>query len=150
MNSPIEVMQAILDNGGAIEAWVKRESEQWVQGRVAGVNLFGVKPYFAVDENNKPAWFQAISLTDPNQKYTPLPTKWYNAWARLSAVNGYGELWEFEHRPYMMQSKWVVSHGKYAMVSFGHDPSNWENSLEERQLSALFVGQLLTPKKPRT
>jgi len=131
-NSPLEVMKAIVDNGGPIEAWLEWRTGKWAKDTIIGVVLGTDFPYYAVGGNS----FESISLTDPDKKYAPLPTKWTNDWARWRAVDSYGRLVEFGKRPltHDVFVWWPVLGGshKVAIISDGHDPSNWENSLEER------------------
>ena len=134
MNTPLEVMKAIVENGGPIEAWVRTADRPWIHGLVVGVTIGDYFNPFTVQGSMYR--YKECALTDPNKKYAPLPTKWTNDWARWRAVDSYGRLVEFGKRPltHDVFVWWPVLGGshKVAIISDGHDPSNWENSLEER------------------
>ena len=75
-------------------------------------------------------------ITDP--KYKPIPTEWTNEWAECRAVDADGRLWEYENNLKDIAFKgpcWyrkTNSERKAEAVSEGHDPTNWQNSLEQR------------------
>jgi len=129
MNTPLEVMKAIVENGGPIEAWVRTADRPWIHGLVVGVTIGDYFNPFTVQGSMYR--YKECALTDPNKKYAPLPTKWTFDWARYRAINHFGELWEFDHKPIARRKVWHTT-GDSEFISEGHDPSNWKNSLEER------------------
>jgi hypothetical protein len=69
MNTPIEVMKAIVDNGGPIDAWTKDSSEKvWLRCIVYGVNILDFDYPFSVHESGYESKAKTIRLTDPNKK----------------------------------------------------------------------------------
>ena len=129
MNTPLEVMKAIVENGGPIEAWVRTADRPWIHGLVVGVTIGDYFNPFTVQGSMYR--YKECALTDPNKKYAPLTTKWTFDWARYRAINHFGELWEFDHKPIAQRKVWHTT-GDSEFISEGHDPSNWKNSLEER------------------
>ena len=124
-NTPLEVMAAIVANGGPVLAWVKyQEHDEWSDYTVniTGVDLDG---------------HGFCSLTDPNPQYKPIPTEWINDWAEWRAIDPDGRLFEYKTRPYAGKTageakEWLVNNKYYSPISGGHDPTNWEDSLEQR------------------
>ena len=83
----------------------------------------------------------AYWLTDGWQvqkKYNPIPKEWTNDWANYRAVDANGELYEYIHRPCKDHAMWVTTANippcgeNTYFISEGHDPTNWENSLQPR------------------
>jgi len=75
-NTPLEVMEAIVKNGGPIEAWVSDEDDKlWTHSRVSGVILTHTEPYI-IDRfmATTGAWFHRCSLTNPNIKSSKVDT----------------------------------------------------------------------------
>ena len=123
-NTPLEVMAAIVANGGPVLAWVKdEEHDEWSDYTVniTGVDLDG---------------HGFCSLTNPNQQYKPIPTEWAYSHSKWRAVDHLGRLLEFMGKPVVdgPNSGWinVLIEDNGQFVSTGHDPTNWQNSLEQR------------------
>ena len=133
MNTPLEVMKAIVDNGGPVEAWVRDNTElqNWERQRIIAVFVEG-NP-FPFEDGRRNVW-RLCSLTDPNANYVPIPTEWTHDWARYRAVDADGSLHEYEDKPYWVTTFWKVltSVSQFKLVSIDHDPTSWQNSLEER------------------
>jgi hypothetical protein len=71
MNTPIEVMKAIVDNGGPVDAWTKDSLEKvWLKCIVYGVNILDFDYPFSVHESGCESKAKTIRLTDPNKKQT--------------------------------------------------------------------------------
>lgn len=68
MNTPLEVMKAIVDNGGPIEAWVRRKGWDWEKAHVIGVVIRDRYPFHESDFR-----WEECSLTDPTAKSRPMP-----------------------------------------------------------------------------
>jgi hypothetical protein len=136
MNTPLEVMKAILDNGGPIDAWVRNPEGAWNPSIIRGVDVDHQSLIFLAGVKENIDWYDQASLTDPNKKYAPIPTEWTHDWARFRALDDNGELWEFAEKPKKeidpVTMRWISIFGVTSLISRGHDPSNWENSLEER------------------
>ena len=130
MNSPLEIMNAIVDNGGPVEAWVRQLGEPWFQGMVCGV---------LIDANGFPrmictedAIWDECSLTDPHANYVPIPDEWTHGWASWRAVDKTGVLHEYsKSKPIRTDDGWING-GSVRPISKGHDPTSWQDSLEER------------------
>jgi hypothetical protein len=120
-------MKAIVENVGPIEAWVKDAVNQpWEPETITGIDLDLKHPFLTTHDG-----FLLASLTDPTEQYTPLPTEWTHDWARWRAVDESGVLVEYESKPGIRDIFWRCIR-RYQVISSGHDPSNWENSLQER------------------
>ena len=139
MNTPLEVMRAIVDNGGPVEAWVRDLDEtSWTKTEVNGVGVtrVGVPWYYGI---GNPDTSEAIirhwnkcSLTDPNANYVPIPTEWTHGWSSWRAVDKAGVLFEYsKSKPIRTDDGWING-GSVRPISKGHDPENWQDSLEER------------------
>jgi ribosomal protein L37AE/L43A len=126
MNTPIEIMKAIVENGGEVEGWVSENGKDWVPKKLTGADISSKRPFNTADNLNKFA-----SLTDPNKTYKPLGP-WVNDWANWRAVDSDGRLFEYPERPGKNDVVWTGSGVTFQHISNGHDPTNWENSLEER------------------
>jgi len=133
MNSPLEVMKAIVENGGPIEAGVSDDEENWNPAIVQGVIIDNITlPFRCTTQYDTEIGFHFCSLTDPTKQYRPIPTEWTHDWARWRVVNERGQLIEFSEKPVLLYNRWFSRYGKDSFISPGHGPSNWENSLEER------------------
>jgi len=77
-------------------------------------------------------WYK-VSKIKP--QYKPIPTEWAHDWARWRAVDSDGFLHEYSLKPYFLYDtdRWHGDGVAY-FISDGHDPTNWENSLEERHI----------------
>ncbi len=128
MNTPLEVMAEIVKRGGPIEAWVWDTVKSATPEVVLGVSL----KHTAFPYTCERGIYKFCSLTDPTKKYAPLPTEWTHDWARWRAVDDNGELWEYEEKPHIQSACWSVLGDHLRLISAKHDPSNWENSLQER------------------
>jgi hypothetical protein len=73
-NTPIEVMKAIVDNDGQIDAWVSQNGDAWIEAKVTGIDLGDSYSFFA-DSNYVYRGWRYCSLTDPNVKKTRPMTK---------------------------------------------------------------------------
>jgi len=70
-NSPLEVMRAIVENGGPIEAWVKKDHEDtWERRTIIGVDTASDDLNYMVSGGTYSEWYQFCSLTDPTKKQT--------------------------------------------------------------------------------
>ena len=68
------------------------------------------------------------------KKHNPIPKEWTNDWANWRAVGKDGKLREFSSTPTLLSDEWKPFF-TFAIISEGHDPTNWENSLESRTLT---------------
>jgi hypothetical protein len=69
MNTAIEVMKAIVENGGPVDAWTKDSLEKvWLRCIVYGVNILDFDYPFSVHESGCESKVKTIRLTDPNKK----------------------------------------------------------------------------------
>jgi hypothetical protein len=67
------------------------------------------------------------------KKYKPIPKEWTNDWANYRSVDKDGELWEYVKKPRAGNDTWGILIGNYKQIPGLYDPTNWENSLEERE-----------------
>ena len=131
MNTPLEVMKAIVDNGGPVEAWVRDNTkwQPWQCRRIIAVYVADIP--FRFEDDTREAW-RLCSLTDPNANYVPIPTEWTHGWASWRAVDKAGVLFEYsKSKPIRTDDGWING-GSVRWISKGHDPTNWKDSLEER------------------
>jgi hypothetical protein len=136
-NTPLEVMAAIVANGGPVSAWVKeQERDEWSDKpeKINGCDLGKVAFPFFTNEDG----YGFCSLTNPHPQYKPIPTEWTNDWAECRAVDADGRLWEYEN---IVDDISFTGHYWYRLpdtnkraecISKGHDPTNWKDSLEQR------------------
>jgi hypothetical protein len=135
MNTPLEVMAAIVANGGPVKSWVRDDdTEDWYEHNTTGIR-FGHSFPFITDSNS---WKQC-SLTNPHPQYKPIPKEWTNDWAECRAVDADGKLWEYansfdkmEMRGSFWQRTTPFRDRMVGCVSEGHDHTNWQDSLEQR------------------
>jgi hypothetical protein len=144
MNTPLEIMAAIVANGGPVEAWVSQNEIEWYNNVICGVDLSSDDYFYLVHQGELDfQWYKFASLTDPNKTHKPLGP-WVNDWARWRAVDSDGKLFEYERKPIIRLSVvWdypdrdiLHYQSLFELISEGHDPANWENSLEKRKRSA--------------
>ena len=128
-NTPIEVMKAIVENGGPVESWVAYGVTSWseIRCKIYGVLLEEECPYIT-----SAGRVMYASLTNPNPQYKPIPTEWTNDWAEWRAVDQSGDLCEFQWQPGLSCDGWISEGYMFNYVSKGHDPTNWQDSLEQR------------------
>ena len=87
MNTPLEVMKAIVENGGPKEMWVSQDGKDWVQAKVAGFDLESIdEPILVVTKHGLGRWYKFASLTDPN-KNGVVPMKWISVKDQLPPIN---------------------------------------------------------------
>jgi len=149
MSTLIEVLDAMLDavedSSGPFCVWLRNyPGQKWSKTNLAEIRPYHELPYVSV--RNKA--YNECSLTDPNKKYTPIPTEWSTSWAMYRSVDVGGFLCEYEMEPIIDQESltWTQQTEGYEdvsmrYISYGHDPSNWKNSLEKR-----VVEKPATPK----
>ena len=64
MNTPLEVMKAIVENGGPKEIWVSQDGKDWVQAKVVGFDLESKdEPILVVTKHGLGRWYKFASLT---------------------------------------------------------------------------------------
>ena len=129
MNTPLEVMKAIVDNSGPVEAWVKNYvSRPWSENTIQTALLKGRRPFISYGGDD----YAFCSLTDPNANHLPIPDEWTHDWASWRAVDADGRLFEYADLPTVVANMWRADKEDWYFVSTGHDPTNWRESLEKR------------------
>lgn len=136
MNTPLEVMKAILDNGGPIKACVAdhADGKNYQRRMITGVHFDSHKPFITGVGSRWPFAWLAESTILKTRPMPPPDEGWIHDWARYRAINGHGILLESSHPLEPNGYYWETANQDctLARIGDGYDAIDWKNSLQER------------------